>query len=249
MNIPTGLFTTIFCSSCRATDFKSPKLWNCQSGRYWWGIRCGITKPDQMFHILVQACLTEKQFKSLAEKQLFLCCVSLSKASIDVVWLPQASIDEFFRPQKCETFGRELTQHPNRPFPNFKASNSVDQRFRAFPDPDIEGLKSRKYRLGMLDMPWTKIYVVQKRQSTAFEELVMWNGLSGYETPRKRMRMSFSERKESFSPPTWCNLSMAVARWHLPHQMFSHIHHFRQKKHDKQLFMYFRFVNRRSLGL
>ena len=57
--------------------------------------------PNQMFHILVHA--------SLTEKQLFLCCVWLSKSSIDLVWLPQASIDKFFRPQKCETFGRVVT--------------------------------------------------------------------------------------------------------------------------------------------
>ena len=43
---------------------------------------------------------------ALTKKQLFLCCVWLFKASIDIVWLPQTSIDEFFRPQKCETFGR-----------------------------------------------------------------------------------------------------------------------------------------------
>ena len=42
------------------------------------------------------------------ENQLFLCCVWLSKASIDIVWLSQALIDEFFRSQKCETIGREL---------------------------------------------------------------------------------------------------------------------------------------------
>ena len=49
-----------------------------------------------MFHILVQACLTEKQLKfGLNWKTIVLCCVWLAKASIDVVWLPQASIEEF----------------------------------------------------------------------------------------------------------------------------------------------------------
>ena len=37
---------------------------------------------------------------------MFLCCAWLSKALIGVVWLPQASIDKYFRPQTCETFGR-----------------------------------------------------------------------------------------------------------------------------------------------
>ena len=47
---------------------------------------------------------------ALTEKQLFLCFVWLSKASIDFVSLPQASIDDFFRPQKCETFGRVVAR-------------------------------------------------------------------------------------------------------------------------------------------
>ena len=42
-----------------------------------------------MFHILVQACLS-------------------------CVWLPQASIDKFFRPQKCETFGREKSYNQSK---------------------------------------------------------------------------------------------------------------------------------------
>ena len=50
---------------------------------------------------------------ALTEKALFLRAGSLTwelvwlyKASTDVVWLPQTLIDELFRPQKCETFGR-----------------------------------------------------------------------------------------------------------------------------------------------
>ena len=54
-----------------------------------------------MFHILLQVCLTEKQFKfGFNRKTIVFCCVWLSKASIDVVWLPQASIDEFFQATK-----------------------------------------------------------------------------------------------------------------------------------------------------
>ena len=53
-------------------------------------------KPDQMFHILVQARLRKNNSKlALTEKHLFLCCVWLSKALMDVVWLPQAPIDDF----------------------------------------------------------------------------------------------------------------------------------------------------------
>ena len=86
--------------------------------------------PDQMFHILLQACLTEKQFKFGFNRKnncfcVVFCCVWLSKASIDVVWLPQASINEFFRPQKCETFGR-VHNREDIPTGHFAISEPID---------------------------------------------------------------------------------------------------------------------------
>ena len=60
-----------------------------------------------MFHILVQACLTEKQLKFSFNRKtvVFVLCLTLQSFNRHCL-TPQASIDDFFRPQKCETFGR-----------------------------------------------------------------------------------------------------------------------------------------------
>ena len=87
----------------RPPDCQALKLWKGPSGR---DMPSKIQNPTKCFTFWCSL-VWRKNNLNLTEKQLFSCCDWLSKALIDVVWLPQASIDEFFRPQKCETFGRE----------------------------------------------------------------------------------------------------------------------------------------------
>ena len=71
--------------------------------------------PDQMFHILAQACLTEKQFKFGFNRKSNCFCVvfdSLQLRSTLFDFLKQW-LTHFSGHKKCETFGRVETRRKN----------------------------------------------------------------------------------------------------------------------------------------